>query len=346
MYRNEVKENSFLNYVLFISFFPQLIAGPIVQHKEVMEQYLNMTKKSMNWENISKGLFIFSIGLFKKVAIADTFAVWVNQGFSQTDSLTFFDSWITTLSYTFQLYFDFSGYTDMAIGIALLFNIYLPINFNSPYKARTIREFWQRWHITLSKFLGKYIYIPLGGNRFSNRRTYLNLFLVFTISGLWHGAEWTFITWGGSMHGIALIINRAWYKAGFKMNAILAWFITFNFINITRVFFRSPPDFSTALSILGTMFGFRGFGMPQQLLTKFNMNWLDNQIYTYQLTEDMWLTILYLLAAFIVTIFLKNSVEITRSLKPNPLYSLYAAILFIYSTLHLYQVTEFIYFNF
>ena len=163
-YRQETKEYDFLNYALFVTFFPQLIAGPIVHHKEMMPQFTKISNKVKNYRNIALGLFIFSVGLFKKVVIADTFAIWAIQGFDIATTLNLFEAWATSLSYTFQLYFDFSGYTDMAIGLALLFNIRLPINFNSPYKATNIQDFWKRWHMTLSRFLRDYVYIPLGGN--------------------------------------------------------------------------------------------------------------------------------------------------------------------------------------
>ncbi len=208
-YKNETKEYNFINYALFVTFFPQLIAGPIVHHKEMMPQFEKMSHAFIQAKNIALGLFIFSIGLFKKVAIADTFAVWATNGFDHSATLTFAEGWITSLSYTFQLYFDFSGYTDMAIGAALLFNIRLPNNFNSPYKALSIQDFWQRWHITLTRFLTRYIYIPLGGNRKGKYRTYINIMLVFLISGLWHGAGWTFVFWG-FLHGLATVINRFW----------------------------------------------------------------------------------------------------------------------------------------
>lgn len=164
-YRLETKEYSFVNYLIFVLFFPQLIAGPIVHHKEMMPQFSHLKHKVLNYKNIALGLFIFSVGLFKKVIIADTFAVWATHGFDNTVILNIFQAWVTSLSYTFQLYFDFSGYTDMAIGSALLFNIKLPINFLMPYKATSIQDFWRRWHITLSRFLRDYIYIPLGGSR-------------------------------------------------------------------------------------------------------------------------------------------------------------------------------------
>ena len=273
---------NFLDYCLFITFFPQLIAGPIVHHKEMMPQFYAMSRNSkicdkdleskqltgdskilelesglcestqgralsvrnrsgneaiadsspkaespkkpsiINWEYIAKGLFIFSIGLFKKVVIADSFAKWANAGFSAVESgsiLNLFESWATSLSYTFQLYFDFSGYCDMAIGLGLLFGIVLPINFNSPYKALNIAIFWRKWHITLGRFLKEYLYIPLGGNQnlaykqsrfyvaLNNLLTLRNLFIVAFLSGVWHGAGWGFVIWG-SLHGLAMVVHR------------------------------------------------------------------------------------------------------------------------------------------
>lgn len=254
-YREEMREYNFLNYALFVTFFPQLIAGPIVHHKEVMSQFASILNLSKSYRNISVGLFIFSLGMFKKVVIADTFAHWAILGFDGNSDLGFFDAWVTSLSYTFQLYFDFSGYTDMAIGAALLFNIKLPVNFNSPYKAKDIQDFWRRWHMTLSRFLRDYLYIPLGGNRVSNSRTYINLFITFVLGGLWHGASWMFIIWG-SMHGLALIVHRFWTRIGLVMPTLLAWFVTFNFINITWVFFRAN-DMQSALRVLQGMFNFK-----------------------------------------------------------------------------------------
>jgi len=213
-YRQETKEYDFLNYALFVTFFPQLIAGPIVHHKEMMPQFAKTRNKVKSYRNIAMGLFIFSIGLFKKVVIADTFAVWATNGFDVATTLNLFEAWATSLSYTFQLYFDFSGYTDMAIGLALLFNIRLPVNFNSPYKATNIQDFWRRWHITLSRFLRDYVYIPLGGNKKGSFRTYNNLMATFVIGGLWHGASWAFIFWG-FLHGLALTVQKLWSKLGF-----------------------------------------------------------------------------------------------------------------------------------
>lgn len=250
-YRGEAREYDFLNYALFVTFFPHLIAGPILHHGEMMSQFKSRWTLVMRYRNIALGLFIFSIGLFKKVVIADTFAVWANAGFEGGETLDFFGAWATSLSYTFQLYFDFSGYCDMAIGSALLFNIWLPINFNSPYQALDIQDFWRRWHMTLSRYLRDYLYIPLGGNRCSTPRVYLNLMATFILGGLWHGASWMFVLWG-AFHGAALVIHRAWSGFGLRMPTAIAWLLTFNFINLTWIFFRAD-SLEAALRILRGM---------------------------------------------------------------------------------------------
>lgn len=185
VYRNEEKVESFVDYCLFVTFFPQLIAGPIVLYSEMMPQFKDKCRRYVNYDNIALGIYIFVLGLFKKIVIADTLAIFVNNGFENIPELGLIPAWIVTLSYTFQIYFDFSGYCDMAMGIGKIFNIDLPINFNSPYKSKSITEFWKRWHMTLGRALASYIYIPLGGNRKGKKRMYINLFITFCISGLW-----------------------------------------------------------------------------------------------------------------------------------------------------------------
>jgi alginate O-acetyltransferase complex protein AlgI len=250
-YRGEAKEYDFLNYALFVTFFPHLIAGPILHHREMMSQFESRWTLAVRYRNIILGLFIFSIGLFKKVIIADTFAIWANAGFDGGVTLYFFSAWATSLSYTFQLYFDFSGYCDMAIGASLLFNIWLPINFNSPYKALDIQDFWRRWHMTLSRYLRDYLYIPLGGNRCSTVRVYFNLMATFVLGGLWHGASWMFIIWG-ALHGTALVVHRTWRGLGLRMPKVVAWLLTFGFVNITWVFFRAKT-FDDAFRVIRGM---------------------------------------------------------------------------------------------
>jgi len=345
-YRQETKGYRFIDYSVFVTFFPQLIAGPIVHHKEMLPQFEDTKNRLVNYKNIALGLFIFSIGLFKKVMIADTFSEWATMGFDEAEYLNFLEAWITSLSYTFQLYFDFSGYTDMAIGLALLFNIKLPINFNSPYKADSIQDFWRRWHITLSRFLRDYIYIPLGGNRDGNVRMYTNLMITFILGGIWHGAGWTFIFWG-FLHGGALILHRIWKQMGGNLPTWLAWFITFNFINVSWVFFRAT-DWSSAIKVLSGMIGLNGLALPSGLATKLSF------LTPYGVTFNEWLNRLggdimmipWIIGGFIIVLFFRNSSEMLSSFKSNYFYLLWAAFAFIVSVLSLNKVSEFLYFNF
>ncbi len=343
--RGETKEYDFLNYSLFVTFFPQLIAGPIVHHKEMMPQFFKTKNLVKNYKNIALGMFIFSIGLFKKVVIADTFAIWVNAGFENIEALTLFEAWATSLSYTFQLYFDFSGYTDMAIGIALLFNIKLPINFNSPYKALNIQDFWRRWHITLSRFLKDYIYIPLGGNRNGDLQTYNNLMITFLIGGIWHGAGWTFLFWG-FLHGFALVIHRIWQKLNFKMNIFLAWFITFNFINITWVFFRAK-EFEDAIKVLKAMLGLTTISFPISFESQ--LSFLQEYGIVFrgfgQVFGNFHIIIIWIILGFIL-IFLpskKYFIEYNVSERKK---AFIIAFMFLYAVFELKKYSEFLYFNF
>ncbi|MCG3675056.1 MBOAT family protein [Aliarcobacter butzleri] len=345
-YKQEAKEYSLINYMLFVTYFPHLLAGPILHHKEMMPQFASKYNWVKNYRNIALGLFIFSIGLFKKVVIADTFAVWANAGFDTATTLNLIEAWATSLSYTFQLYFDFSGYTDMAIGISLMFNIKLPINFNSPYKALSIQDFWRRWHMTLSRFLRDYLYIPLGGNRKGNIRTYVNLITTFLLGGLWHGAGWTFIIWG-LLHGIALAIHRFWQSLGFRMNKILAWFITFNFINITWIFFRAK-DFESAMKVLGSMFFFDNVVLPSIFFKK--LAFLENYGIKFdEVTRSIsgGSDLLNLtLVSMIIVFFFKNSMQLKDKFKSNIFILVFTVFLFVYSMFSLNKFSEFLYFNF
>jgi D-alanyl-lipoteichoic acid acyltransferase DltB (MBOAT superfamily) len=345
-YRGETEDHDFLHYAVFVTFFPQLIAGPIVHHKEMMPQFDNIRNKVINTNNISKGLFIFSAGLFKKVMIADTFAVWAINGFDEAVTLNFIDAWITSLSYSLQLYYDFSGYTDMAIGAALFFNIKIPINFNSPYRALDIQDFWQRWHITLSRFLRDYVYIPLGGNHLGHFRTYTNLMATFLLGGLWHGAGWTFIFWG-FLHGLAIVIHRIWRSFGFSCNKVVAWFITFNFVNIAWVFFRAKswPD---AIKVLRGMFGFEDIILPQIFaeklveLTSVKMSF-SNDFISLSTINDQFssaLTCVVILVLIIKWMFNQYS------FKGTVIDSIANSFMFIVAIFFLVRESEFLYFGF
>jgi|TARA_Y100000588_G_C14188782_1_gene897034 D-alanyl-lipoteichoic acid acyltransferase DltB (MBOAT superfamily) len=342
-YRGETKEYAFLNYSVFVAFFPQLISGPIVHHKEMMPQFENNRNKIINHENIAIGMLFFSIGLFKKVVLADTFATWATNGFDRAEILYFFEAWATSLSYTFQLYFDFSGYADMAIGIGLLFNIRLPINFNSPYKSRDIRDFWRRWHITLSRFLRDYVYIPLGGNKGTSIKTYNNLMVTFLIGGIWHGAGWTFVFWG-LLHGLALVLQRLWSSFGLKMPNLLAWFITFNFVNLAWVFFRAE-SFSDALKVIQGMFLLNGFGFstfPVSMTNQFIVGYMDI-LGDIIVSKDI---IMWLVLGLAVSLFAKNSNEIAAKFRPSIVWIIGTLVILIYSVFAMNQPTEFLYFNF
>lgn len=268
-YQGKVKEYNFIHYTLFVTYFPHLIAGPVLHHKDMMPQFAHVSTYRINWNHVATGLLLFTLGLCKKVLWADSLAPFATAIFDgaqhglTTGTLpTIYEAWSGALAYTLQIYFDFSGYTDMALGIALMFNIRLPINFNSPYKATSIIEFWRRWHITLSTFLRDYLYIPLGGNRHGERRRYLNLMATMLLGGLWHGAGWTFVIWG-ALHGVYLTINHLWREV--VAERFLRWVpnwlgtlaggtLTFIAVVAAWVVFRSN-DMAQAITLLKAMFG-------------------------------------------------------------------------------------------
>jgi alginate O-acetyltransferase complex protein AlgI len=248
----------FLDFCMFVTFFPQLIAGPIVRHNEIIHQFrLDPCRPGM-WENLSRGFVLFVIGVAKKVALADTLAMVADPLFGKavTVSLSAAEAWVATVAYTLQIYFDFSGYSDMAIGLALMFGLSLPLNFNAPYRAISIRDFWRRWHMTLSRFLRDYLYIPLGGNRCGPLHQATNVIATMLLGGLWHGANWTFVAWGG-LHGVALAVNHVWEARGLRLPRTMAWALTLLFVMACWVLFRAA-DFGTAGSVLSSMAGLHG----------------------------------------------------------------------------------------
>jgi len=257
-WRGEANELNFSRYGLFVTFFPHLIAGPIVHHRELMPQFAGRKAGRWNGLNVNLGLAFFILGLFKKVAIADGLAPWANEVFGASSQLGFGHSWSGALAYTLQLYFDFSGYSDMAIGLGLLFNIRLPDNFDAPYRAGNISEFWRRWHMTLSRFLRDYLYIPLGGNRLGEPRRRVNLMVTMLLGGLWHGAGWTFVIWGG-YHGVLLVLHHLWNNWRPPLSAFVARPITFLAVVVGWVFFRAE-NMAKARSLLGSMAGVHGSG--------------------------------------------------------------------------------------
>lgn len=270
-YRGYVKEYRFIHYLLFITYFPHLIAGPVLHHKEMMPQFEQPGTYRFSPANLAVGISIFAIGLAKKVLIADNLAPHATFVFDHADSLSLLVAWGGVLAYAFQLYFDFSGYSDMAIGISRIFGIQLPLNFASPYKASNIIDFWRRWHMTLSRFLRDYLYISLGGNRHGVMRRYANLMATMTLGGLWHGAGWNFVVWG-ALHGAYLMTNHAWIALTRRVNlprghaafTFLATALTFVAVCSAWVFFRAN-GFSRAIQIIQAMYGAYGIALPDSL---------------------------------------------------------------------------------
>lgn len=345
-YHGETDGYRFDEYALFVCYFPQLIAGPIVLHDEIIPQFRKDSSRHFNSENFARGMYIFALGLFKKVIVADTFSAAVNWGFSDIASLGSLEAWIVSISYTFQLYFDFSGYCDMAIGIGAMMNIDITQNFNSPYKALSIPEFWSRWHITLTRFLRAYIYFPLGGNRKGTLRTYFNIMVVFLVSGIWHGANWTFIVWG-LLHGLLQCITRLFNKQYERLSAVTKWMITMFFVNILWVVFRAD-SLSTAANFIMRMFFSPDFSISADLSKCFQLieftqlrYLIPEGIQYYLFNYEMWA---FLTLALFGVLNFKNSKDFT--FKPNFGRGVLTVVFTFWSIISLSGVSEFLYFNF
>jgi D-alanyl-lipoteichoic acid acyltransferase DltB (MBOAT superfamily) len=322
-HRRRATEPSLPQYALFVSFFPHLISGPILHHAEMMPQFASPTNKAPRWDNLSAGLFLLAIGLCKKVLVADNLAPIADAGFGHAATLSATGAWTAALAYALQIYFDFSGYTDMALGAARMFNIRMPINFDSPYRALSLREFWRRWHMTLSRFLRDYLYVPLGGDRAGLGRTAANLMVTFVLGGLWHGAAWTFVAWG-ALHGAGMVAVRAWQRTGMHLPVALAWTVTFAFLLVTWVFFRAT-SMADALSMVRAMVGFGAGGVPVTLAA-----------------ADVSLVA----AAFAVTLLPDNSNALTDRFTPTLWRAVTVGVAVFACLLQLGKVTPFLYFNF
>ena len=318
--RGEVKEVNFIHYALFVTYFPHLIAGPILHHKEMMPQFADWRAYVPSFDNFAVGIAYFAIGLAKKCLIADGFAPDATAVFNaaaQGHALGALEAWKGAIAYTLQLYFDFSGYVDMAIGLSAMFGIRLPLNFNSPYKSANIIEFWRRWHMTLSRFLRDYLYISLGGNRRGPVRRYLNLMATMLLGGLWHGAAWTFIVWGG-LHGLYLVINHAW--AAIKPVGTLshvptavrqtcAVAVTFLAVMLAWVFFRAA-NIPTALAMLSSMTGMNGLGWPSPSpITDIDVLLLAAHVPAFAMA---WKPLLTYLIALLIVFALPNSQQLAE----------------------------------
>lgn len=317
-YYKRMSRYGITDYALFVSFFPQLIAGPIVLHSEMLPQFRDAERKKIRYENIASGIRYFSMGLSKKVLIADSLGKIVDTGYQDIWSLNRWGAVSVMLAYTLQIYFDFSGYCDMASGLSKFFNIDLPINFYSPYKAADIGEFWKRWHMTLTRFFTTYLYIPLGGNRRGKMRTYLNVMIVFTVSGLWHGADWSFVLWG-MLHGAAQVLHRM-IQERVQMPRWLGFLLTFSFVNVTWVFFRADT-IGQAVSLFGRMLRGGNGDFPFARLGGF----------------------ILLMAVILLS---KNTHEYVESKELTWRAAVADILLFTASVFSLSQVSTFLYFNF
>ncbi len=351
-YRGETTKQNLLTYALFVTFFPHLIAGPILHHKEMIPQFHRLKNFAYSHKNMAYGIVMFSLGLSKKVLIADSISPWISPIFDNAANVNFTEAWVGALSYTFQLYFDFSGYSDMAIGLGWMLNIQLPINFNSPYKATSITDFWRRWHITLSNFLRDYLYIPLGGSRKRETRRYTNLLITMLLGGLWHGAGWTFVLWGG-LHGVYLCINHGWKKLNISLPNGLGWAITFLAVIVSWVVFRAQ-NLTDSIEILQAMAGIKGVVLPGNsqgklsFLTEIGIQLKSWQelVYLPEINGQKSLSILYLGILILCVTWLPNTQQILERFKPTYWWSISIGVLTSVCLLSLNRVSEFLYFQF
>jgi len=334
VYEGLTEEKSFLNYMLFVSFFPQLIAGPIVHHRELMPQFIKDENRFVNHRNIAIGLFIFSIGLFKKIVIAsqfDTSLASLYASYSDGADILLLDAWLMSVGYYLQLYFDFSAYSDMVIGIGLMFNINLPTNFNSPLKATSIVDFWRRWHITLSNFIRSYLFTPLLRlyKKPSFNYALIVSFFAMLIMGIWHGAGWNYVLFG-TMHALAVVVHTIWIKFRIKCHKYLGWFLTFNLVNLSLILVRAPT-LDQAFSIMQGMVG----GV--------NMSSFDQ--YTTDPMHAVFLATIVLLSIALV-LYSSNAMELKDKFKPNIFFLCATVFLFLCPLFYSNDTTEFIYFQF
>lgn len=327
-YEGIVEDRNFLNYLLFVSFFPHLLMGPVLHHREMMPQFDSLRAKCWQPSHVRQGLMLLVFGLAKKVLLADAFAVWVRQAYDAQASLTFAETWCAAAAYTFQLYFDFSGYTDMALGAALLFNVRLPINFDSPFQAASVIEFWQRWHISFTRFLTTYLYTPLllASQRIDSAAMIRAVFITMAVAGLWHEAGWTFLLFYLA-HALALVVNHWWRRRKYKLPAGLGWPLTFSFLLLTIAVIRIKTPQAAAKFAAGLV-GTAGFGLPAQSLFA---------------AKDWWL---YLGLGLFIALYGRNSQQLAADLPPDRWNAVWLALLAVAALLSLNQMSEFLYFNF
>jgi len=346
-FQGKTERSGLISYGLFVTIFPHLIAGPILHHSPMLQQFDSLRMYVLSWKNIYLGIVLFILGISKKVLLADNLAPLVKSIFDEPNaSIPFLQAWMGALAYTLQLYFDFSGYSDMAVGLGLMVNLKLPINFNSPYQADSIIDFWRRWHITLSTFLRDYLYIPLGGSRNGKLARYRNLFITMLLGGLWHGAGWTFVLWG-VCHGCFLMINHLWRDLKLSMPHWFAKAFTLLAVIVAWVIFRAPTV-DQAMHIIQGMMGFHGLVLPEKYASSLlflqgigvQFGHISGSI--FRLVDIGLIAILS-----IVVLFFPNSNEWIEKLKSRPLVlAAPCALLFFFVFLNLEEVSEFLYYQF
>ena len=347
VYRKEIEKNNILDYLVYILYFPKILMGPLTEPTDFMAQINDTTLKKVNLDNIVCGIKIFSFGLFKKVMLADVFAKAVTWGYTNIDIATSMDWILVMLFYTFEIYFDFSGYSDMAVGTSLMLNIKLPINFDSPYKAISIRDFWKRWHISLTKFFTKYIYIPLGGSKKGIFFTYVNTMIVFLISGIWHGANWTFIVWG-ILHGALSIFDRIFDKYQKKICKPIRWICTFIVINILWLLFRSD-SINQWLDIIAKIISFPNLNISDGIIQIFNLQetvFISNVLGVTEFVKNIrgfWM-IVYLIVSYGICLLFENNYKKLEKISWITMFV--SSIAFVWGFICLSGESVFVYFNF
>lgn len=348
-YRGDCERYSLLEYAAYVSFFPQLIAGPIVYHDELIPQLCAEENHHIRYENLCKGIYAFSLGMAKKVLIADTLSKVVTVGYANVDALNSVSTILVMICYSMQIYFDFSGYCDMAYGIGFMFNVELPVNFNSPYKAASVREFWDRWHMTLTRFFTKYVYIPLGGSRRGTVRTYVNTMIVFLVSGIWHGANWTFILWG-VVNGLGNLYDRLFDRILQKVPRILRMAVTFCFCTIAWSMFRAE-SVGQGLRMIGNLAKYGDGRLYGEIAEVFNqmieVRLLGRLGLQFLIQACPWLMLtVFVLLVLLACLVLRNTQEKVNDNRYGTKRILVIVGLLLWSILSLSEVSEFLYFNF
>ncbi len=346
LYEHKIELCCPLDYAVFSTFFPDIVSGPIILHGSIIPQLNEKSRKEFSYENMNKGLYLFALGLGKKVLIADTLGAVVDAGYNSLSDIGFLVMLFVVIAYTLQIYFDFSGYSDMARGAALMLNIDIPVNFDSPYKAESIRDFWKRWHISLTEWLTQYIYFPLGGNRKGNVRTYVNILIVFIVSGIWHGANYTFILWG-LLHGIAQCVTRVGHPFFAKLPKWLNQLLVFVFVNVAWVLFRSS-SIAQAVQVFHNLFSFSNITAGSSVLSNIYLSETRFLVrYRTFIDTDVMVIAWGILIVLLGFVFkAKNTNEKADSYQPSTVNVLLVSLILIWCIVSFANVGTFIYSNF